>query len=205
MPSGGILRIRNATGEVIIEGWDKPEVEITTIKSTQYEYLPDERARATAVLDRIRVTTELHGDELVVTTAFPRHRAFPPPSPVGKGPGFDLEYRIRVPRGIRLAIDHNNGEVHLADISGEVNVESLQGEISVLLPADTAPAIDAKSDVGSVTTDFPGKQTHLRWRLGQQLMREAPSTAQKLHLRVGYGDILILKSNYPQPTAATAP
>ena len=34
-PSGGVLRMKKSTGDLTVEGWDCPDVEITTIKSTK--------------------------------------------------------------------------------------------------------------------------------------------------------------------------
>jgi len=58
-PSGGTLRLTKSTGLLTVEAWDRPDVEITAIKQS----------------DKVRVAAERHGDELVVTTDFPRRRA----------------------------------------------------------------------------------------------------------------------------------
>src|ERR1035441_10589892 len=75
-PAGGTLRFRNAVGVLTVEAWDRPDVEITTIKSTKVEVDASERERATHELDRVNVATERHGDELVISTIFPAHRPF---------------------------------------------------------------------------------------------------------------------------------
>src|SRR6266478_3407062 len=72
--SGTALRLENSTGELMIEGWDRPEVEITTIKSSQ---------DAAQELDQVRIAVERRGDELVIATSYPKHRTFPPPLPTG--------------------------------------------------------------------------------------------------------------------------
>lgn len=80
-PSGGLLRLNNSIGELTIEGWDRPEVEITTIKSTKAAYGAQERENATRELNQVQVKTERRGDQVVVTTEFPRYAVFPPPLP----------------------------------------------------------------------------------------------------------------------------
>src|SRR5580658_8212698 len=79
-PAGGTLRLKNSTGELTIEGWDQPGVEITTTKSTKLAYTSSspERAKASQVLDEVKVSEARQGDELVITTDFPRHRRFLP-------------------------------------------------------------------------------------------------------------------------------
>ena len=57
-PANGTLRLQNSTGDLTIEGWDEPGVEITTTKS----------GKAAKDLDRVQVSTKRNGDELVITT-----------------------------------------------------------------------------------------------------------------------------------------
>src|SRR5215469_16065662 len=82
-PAGGTLRLKNSVGVLTVEGWDRPDVEITTIKSSKDPYDAREREKAANQLDRVRVAAERQGDELVITTDFPRHCPFPFPNPVG--------------------------------------------------------------------------------------------------------------------------
>ena len=194
---GGILRLINSTGELTVEGWDQPGLEITTIKSTKESYDSRDRQKAAVGLDRVNVKVERHGDELVITTGFPRHRLFPPPSPFGAAVDFNLEYDIKVPRSARLLIDHNIGEVHVDDITGDIQVRARQGEITLHLPADRQYAIDAKSEVGSVNPDFPGQDKRKPWLVGHQFRQSTSTAAQKLQLRTGYGDIIILQMRKP--------
>jgi hypothetical protein len=198
-PAGSTLRLRNAVGVLTVEGWDRPDVEITTIKSSKVAYGLSEREKAAHGLDRVRVANERHGDELVITTDFPRHRRFPPPNPVGGATNFDLEYRIQLPSSARLVVDHDVGEVNVYNLTGNIDVTLLQGEIMLHLPEDGKYAINAKSDVGSVKSDFPGKEKRRKlWPLGHSVQNEGSSSEHTLHLRVGFGDIIILKTRVPK-------
>src|SRR5258707_15776719 len=76
-PSGGVLHLKNTTGELSVEGWDRPDMEITTMKSTRDFYDSQDRDKASRELDRVRITAEPHGDEDLVTTTFPKRRSFP--------------------------------------------------------------------------------------------------------------------------------
>lgn len=195
-PAGGLLRLKHSIGDLTIEAWDNPNVEITTIKSTKKEYTEGRRARASAALQKVKVTTERHGDELVITTDYPRHRAFPPSWPWGGAEKFDLEYHISVPRNARLAIDHDVGDVNVDGVTGNIEAKVLQGQITLHLPEDAQYRIDAKSDYGNVNSDFPGER-HRSW-IGQSAYHDAPKPAQALNLRVGYGDIVLLRIRIPK-------
>lgn len=61
-PSGGVLHMTKSTGDLTVEGWDRPDVEITTIKSTK-SYHPRDRTAAAKSLDRIRLVPERQGDD----------------------------------------------------------------------------------------------------------------------------------------------
>ena len=179
-PSGGTLRLTKSTGVLTVEAWDRPDVEITTIKSS----------------DNVRVSAERHGDELVVTTDAPRHRRFSP---------FDPEYRIKAPRTARLIAKHGVGDVNIDGILGDIQVTLLKGEIMLHLPEEGRYDITARSHVGNVNSDFPGPEKRRWWLLGHQSASENSQAAHKLNLRVGFGDIVILKTRVPAPPGPPAP
>jgi hypothetical protein len=195
-PPNGVLRLKNSTGELTIEGWDQAGVEITTVKSTKAAYASAERDKASHDLDTVQIATERQGAELVITTAFPRHRGLPPSSPLGGAKSFDLDYHIKVPRDAQLIVDHDVGDVHFESVTGDIHATALQGSITLHLPEAGQYAIDAISDFGSVISDFPGSMKRRFWLVGHQFIQkaEAPHT---LYLRDGFGDIIILKIRKP--------
>lgn len=187
-PAGGTLRIDKSVGELWIEGWDQPGFEITTTKSV----VPDESAN----LDDVHVTFAREGGEMIVRTDY-SHR-------FGHSRKVNLQYRIRVPRAAAVAINHHTGEVHIDDMVGNVNATVGNGLIAMRLPSDRDPSIDAKSQWGGVISDF-GKASP-KWKpfapstmpFGHRLEDPASNAQQKLYLRTGFGDILIIKEDNPK-------
>jgi hypothetical protein len=201
-PAGGLLRLKHSIGDLSIEAWDNPNVEITTIKSMKEEYSGRDRGKASGELEKVTITTERHGDELVIATSFPRHRGFP--FPWSGATNFNLAYRISVPRNARLAIDHDVGAVNVDGVAGDIEAKLLQGEIMLHLPEDAQYSINAQTDYGNVNSDFPGEKRR-RW-VRQTAVHEVPRPARILNLRVGYGDIVLLKIHTPktpEPAAVT--
>jgi hypothetical protein len=190
-PSGGLLRLKNSAGEVSVEGWDRPDVEITTIKSI---YTSRDRDKASRDLDKVRIAAKRQGDELVITTDFPGLA-----SHLGAA---SLEYYIKAPMSARLAANHGTGEVHVDSLTSDIHVTVLNGGITLRLPPEGQYDINARSDLGDVTSDFPGRKKRRPWLLGYQYMRGKPE-AHKLYLRAGYGDITILKIRKPPTTGPT--
>ena len=191
-PSGGLLRLKNSVGEVTVEGWERPDVEIATVKSTKVALASGDRAKASHQLDQVRISVQRQGDELIVVTEFPRHRGLPP--------SFDLDYKISAPMNATLAVDHGAGEVHVDNLTSDIHVTVRNGGITLQLPQEGQYGIDAKSDFGGVTSDFPGHEKRTRWLLGHQFVQGA-SAIHNLYLRVGFGDITIMK--IPRPPTPT--
>jgi hypothetical protein len=205
-PSGGVIRLMNSIGDLTVEGWNRSDVEITTVKSTKGAYPAGEREKVSLELQRVRVAAERNGDELVITTDFPRHRRFPPSFPFLVGAtSFDLEYHIRVPHDVRLVVDHDVGEVHVDNLTGDIDATLLQGEIMLHLPEEGRYTVNAKSDFGSVRSDFPGQEKRRLWLMGHRILSEDSPTTHKLNLRVGFGDIIILKARVPKPPEPLTP
>jgi hypothetical protein len=183
LPAGGLLRFVHSTGELTIEAWDQPGVQITIVKSTQEPIAPAEKAKAMHELDEVRVAAVRKGSELVVTTVYPHHwsRAVS---------HCDVEYRVKVPRSANLAIDHGIGEVHLDNLTSNIQARVRSGSITALLP-QIPYSIDAKAVIGDVTSDFQGKFKRSRL-FGRSFVQAAGN--HKLNFRVHFGDIMILKA-----------
>jgi len=190
LPAGGLLRLKHSKGEVSIEAWDQPGVEITTVKSTRTALPAAGRDKARKALERVEISVERTGDELVIATNSHSH---------GLPSDTDLEYRIKAPRDARLAVEHGSGEVHVFNMTGDIQSSVGCGTITLVLPAGEPYAIDARSRIGHVNSDFPGQEKRRGWLIGHSFL-ESSSAPHKLNLRVGYGDIIILKAQEPAAT-----
>jgi hypothetical protein len=196
-PVNGTLRVQNSTGELTIEGWDQSGIEITTTKSRKEARPAADREKVMKDLDRVRISAKRNGEELVLTTEYPRHRAFPWVSPLQTVTNFDLVYLVKVPRSAKIIVRHDDGDVYIDDVAGNIEAKARQGMIALRLVREASPVIDAKSDWGSVNSDFAGKETRHPFPFGHSFV-EAASAPQNLHLRIGYGDIVILKAHEPK-------
>lgn len=199
--SRGTLRVENSIDELVLEGWDRPDVEITTTVSTKFAYGPHERETIASKLGQVQVMAQRHGDELVVTAKFPNHHRVLWAS-LGD---LYLRSHISLPRATQVIVRHHGGEVHVMDVSGDMDVRVPRGLISLSLPQSGTYEIDAKSDFGAVISDFPGHAQRRFWPTGHQFLQNTPTNAPKLRLRIGYGDIEIVKMNQPAETAPAVP
>jgi hypothetical protein len=204
-PADGTLRLKNSMGVLTVEAWDRPDVEITTVKSTIGEHPVSERDKELRKLDRVHVTAERRGNEVVVTTEFPWKRPFKAPYPLSGNPIIDLDYHIRVPANARVVADHKIGEVNIDGLGNDIQVTLDKGEILLHLPEDGRYNIQAKSDFGTVNSDFSEPARRTRLLLGHRSDSESSAAPHKLNLKVGFGDIVILKTRLPKAQDAAVP
>lgn len=193
-PAGGTLDFKNSHGVLTVEAWDRPEVEMTTIKSTKVELDASGREKAIRGFDRVRVTVARQGGDMVITTDFPRWMV-----------NSQLEYHVKAPATCRIIDHHRAGDVNIDGMTGDIDVKVHQGEILLHLPESGRYNIHANSDFGSVNSDFPELEKGKWWLPGHQSVAENPAAPHALHLKVGFGDIVILKTRVPQAPGSPIP
>ena len=191
-PAGGTLRLANGVGVLTIQGWDQPGMEITVIKSSKAPIEnKEQRDRMTKLLENVKVTAERKGDEVVVSSSYPKH---PKALRLFEGlTDFDLEYRIKLPVSAKLELSEDLGETNIENVKGDIHAQISMGEIHLLL-ADAQYSIDAKSKFGSVNSDFAGTEQRKKF-VGHAFVTPASAEGQKLLLRTSYGDIVIQKKH----------
>ena len=193
-PAGGTLHIKNSRGELAIEGWDRQEVEVTVVKSVFTADLPKGATDASALFKLCQVTLQRNGSETVVATAplLGRHVPLTRRSDAAR---VSLDYRINVPRDAKLAIEHDNGEVHVAGMDGDVRATVAKGEVTLMLAPDAQYDVRASSHLGDVISDFAGQSRRRTWVFAHRFTGSASAaSAHKLDLRIGSGNIIILKT-----------
>jgi len=187
--NGGTIRVNNTYGELNIEAWDQPQVEITATRTTFRHDSAKEREEGTAYLDRIKVSTQkaANGD-VEISTQFPgRNRLLRVIHGLGD---FTLDYRIKLPRNAKLEIRHGVGDIVIQNVAGDIDATVRSGDIVVQLPEPEKYAIDAQCTLGDVYTDFDGSHRS-PWLVGQKF--EAGS-GNKVRLRALVGGISIQRS-----------
>lgn len=187
--AGGTIRFEGSVGELNIEGWDQPRVEVTV---TRVDYVDaSEKDREKGILERITVKAEKRSaNELVITTALPHRNYFV--RKVRGATDSDMNYRVMAPRNSHLVIHHGNGDVIVYDVGGDVEASAGVGSVVLQLDDPGQYAIDAHSRIGAVYTDYDGKyRTPLA--IGSGFVAPAGAPAHRVFVRVRVGDIDIVK------------
>jgi len=172
---GGTVRIEGSTGELNIEGWDQPVVEIQTDRYTW----SDHAEKAKAGLDRVQVTKKLEGRELTITTA---HKHFT---------DIRVNYRILVPRNTKLVVHHGTGSVVVYGVEGDIDATAKVGDVLVQLNEPAKYQIEASTNLGSIYSDFDGAIHHRRLGIAETQTPSPEGTGDlrhvTLHVKVAGG------------------
>jgi hypothetical protein len=174
--AGGLIRLNTPSGNLMVEAWDRPEVEWTTVKSTRH---------AAQCLDRVHVEKQQpSAKELVISTTKPKTHLW------GDTCGVNIEQQVRVPRESRLVIRHGAGYVYISRVIGDIDATSRSGDIFLMLPDPGPYAIDAKSKFGNVSSDFAGSAHHISL-MGERFASASAPSSHRIYLRMGLGGITI--------------
>jgi hypothetical protein len=182
---GAMIRFDDSYGELNIEGWNKPDIEITIIKTLPYD---SKQSKATKDLNVVQVTSNRISDkELVIATKVATHDGLLSSVTKTKTDVW-VEYQIRAPRDSKLSIHHGNGSVTVNNMAADVEANSGRGDIVVILPDPESCRVDAKTQFGTVTSDFG--QTRREHFVGRSLVT-GNSSSPLVRLRMGYGGITV--------------
>jgi hypothetical protein len=192
-PPGGTIQMVDSYGDLNVEGWDQPEVEIIVIKSMPYDYKGKRPEEAAKHLDAVQIDAKLKSNnELVISTILPtRGGLFLAPLPKTTKGGVSIEYHIHVPRDSRLVIHHGTGSIFVNKVVGDIEGTCSRGDIMLMLPETGVYSINAKTKFGVVTSDFAGALHVRRYRLGERYATANSQSSRRIRLRMGFGGITI--------------
>lgn len=193
--SGGTIHVNNAYGQMNVEAWDEPRVEVTVTRTAFRHDTAEERKEGTEYLNRIKVTVQKSGNDVTISTQFPGRNRF---LRLVHGLGdFNLDYRIKVPRNAKLDIHHDVGDVTVDGVAGDIDATVKSGDIVVMVPDAEKYAIDARCRIGTIYTDFDGKNKS-NYLLGQKF---SGGNGHTMHLRAGVGGITVQRIPAVQPAS----
>lgn len=178
--AGGTIRVNGSWGCLSVEGWDRPEVEVTVTRYGSVFYPPAKREAAAKKLAKVKVQVQRNsGHEAAVTT-----------SGGGRWKRIELESVIHVPRDSRIEIHHGGGQVLIFNVTGDIHASAKAGDITAMLPDPGPYAIDARTRLGTVYSDF-GNPIHTWYLVGERFDAATPAAAKRVYLRTGIGGIEI--------------
>jgi hypothetical protein len=199
--AGGTIHMNHSYGELSVEGWDRPEVEVTVIKSPDDVYAAKDKGEAAKHVENVKVSVDRKSDsDLEISTAVSHFSRWT--HPFGPTGGVNMQYRIHVPRNSKLVIHHDHGEVLVTQVVGDIEATGARGDIVLVLSEAEKYSIDAKTKVGTLSCDFEGDFAH-GW-FSRRYSQTAPAPAHRIFVREGTGGIEI-KGSPAEAQPATVP
>ena len=125
--------IENIQGDIIVEGWDRAEVQVAVIKKAGG---PD------ANPDDVHIAVESRDQRLVLHTVYAGQATEP----------VRVDYRLRVPRQVRLKrLRTVDGSIKVQQIEGSVDARTLNGDIE---QSNVSGSVVARALNGSIAVSL---------------------------------------------------
>lgn len=190
---GGTIRLTGSVGELNVEGWDRPEVQITLTRYTYADATEKAKREAERHLEPILFKTSRPANhELLIATSIP-HREFVARMLFGRT-GMNLDYRIMAPRNSHLIIRHGDGDVIVYNVGGDIDARMRNGGMVIEVPEQEKYSIDASCRIGGVTAPDEHGKSSKTYLVNEHFTTASEGAQHKLHLRVRAGGIDIIKT-----------
>lgn len=182
--NGVAVHLKDTFGEVLVEGWERNEIEIELKRGTQKYYATAEHAREKRRLEKVKlaIANDNAGGVVIETQNMPFMKN-----------NFSLEYKVKVPQSIFLKVKHGIGEVTIKNMTSDIEATVRIGELVVEVPEAVRYDVDARAKIGEVGSAYGGQYNRQKL-LGAKLTEENNrSEPHKLYLRVGIGEVDVRK------------
>jgi DUF4097 and DUF4098 domain-containing protein YvlB len=123
----------------------------------------------------------------------------PPPAPLSRvlphgvivtAPNRLIALSVRVPDGVNLVVDSQQGDVNVANITGSARVAAKHGNVRITLPSYAQAAVgQGNVSVTMGSTDWPG-MLHFSSDRGDIVLWVSPKAAFNVHLHTGDGTVV---------------
>ena len=189
---GGTVHIDETWGELSIEAWDQPAVEVVMTRRTAKPQAAEKADKARAGLERFSAQVEATAaDRVSIIGVSPGGSVT---RPFGGKSGVKLTYVVHVPRNSRIELDNGVGTVRIADVTGDIEIDSDVGEVTLKVPIEPTTAVEASSGIGDVEVGAAlEKQGDLRRRalVGQRFSYRPAQVDKRITVKLGVGSITI--------------
>ncbi len=135
----GTVMLRNISGDIEIKTWNKAEVSIKAVKSTEASSEKTAQER----FDLVKIDVSKRGDTLSIKTEYPKDNSLS-----RKIKNFSVDFWLVIPEQAEADIHSVSGDIYAEKIGGKLVAETVSGDVDV---KETASFTRAKSVSGDVT------------------------------------------------------
>jgi len=187
MFSFGLLTIDTRMGNVQVEGWDEPRLEIEAEKVVEAR----NAEKAEPLYDQVQVTLEGKDKQVVLRTLYPARRPWRPFRGESK---LSINFRVHMPYDANLALKCVDGDVRISGLVGRQVIRVNYGDVEVNVPTIyRLRSLDARSFLGVVESDLHGEDSA---GFGQKIVYWNSDGDQDIRVRVRFGGVYVYSSVY---------
>ncbi len=187
MFSFGTLTIDTRMGNLQVEGWDEPRLEIEAEKVV----VAGNEAKANPLYDRLQIVLEGKDKQVLLRTLYPPRRPWRPFRDESK---LSVNFRIQMPFDANLALKCVDGDVRVNGLIGKQDIRVNYGDVEVNVPSIyRLRSLDARSFLGAVESDLHGEDSA---GFGQKVMYWNSGGDQEIKVRVRFGGVYVYSNEY---------
>jgi hypothetical protein len=185
MFSFGTLTINARMGDIYVDGWDEPRLEIEAEKVVEAKDVK----RAQPLYDRVRVVLEGQDKQVVLRTVYPARRLWRPFRGESK---LSVNFRIHMPFDANLTMKCVDGDVRTSGLIGTQQISVNYGDVEVNVPSlYRLRSLNARTILGYVQSDLHGEDS-AGW--GRRIMFWNSDGDQDIKVRVRMGGVYVYSS-----------
>lgn len=185
MFSFGTLTIDTRMGNVQVEGWDEPRLEIEAEKVVEAK---DEK-RAQPLYDQVQVVLAGQDKQVLLRTLYPARRLWRPFRGESK---LSVNFRIHMPFDANLTMKCVDGDVRVSGLVGKQEISVNYGDVEINVPSIyRLRSLNARSVLGYVQSDLHGENS-AGW--GRKIMFWNFHGDQDIKVRVRMGGVYVYSS-----------
>jgi hypothetical protein len=182
MFSYGLLTIETRTGDIHIEGWDEPRLEIEAEKVVRAK--SEEAAKP--LYERFTVVLEGQDKRVLLRTLYPPRRLW---RPFRGESHLTVNYRIKMPFDANLALKCVDGDVTIRGVQGKQQILVNYGDVEIDIPSvERLRSLRAHTWLGYVQSDLHGED---KAGFGPRISYWNPTGEQDIYVRVRMGGVFV--------------
>jgi hypothetical protein len=184
MFSYGLLSIDTRTGDIHIEGWDEPRLEIEAEKVVR----ANSEESAKPLYGRLEVVLKGQDKRVMLRTLYPPRRVW---RPFRAESQLSVNYRIKMPFDANLLVKCVDGDVWIRGVQGKQQILVNYGDVEIDVPsADRLRSLHAHTWLGYVQSDLHGED---RAGFGPGISYWNPLGEQDIYVKVRMGGVFVYR------------
>lgn len=182
MFSFGTLTIDTRTGDIEIEGWDEPRLEISAEKVVEAR----SEKHAEPLYDDVQLVLAGQDKKVLLRTVYPSRRPWRPFHNESK---LSVNLRINMPYDANVVLKCVDGDVRVSGLVGQQALNVNYGDVEVDIPSIyRLRSLDARTILGYVQSDLHGENS-AGW--GRRIVFSNLQGQQDIKIRVRMGGVFV--------------